>query len=163
MDPSATSFCFLALRFDAFAPLFELGEVELRAMGARRVTVEEKPGAPCRVSLVDAEVGETALLLPFVHHDVKTAYRASGPIFVRQHAVQASPAIGEVPAMLRHRLLSVRAYDETAMMLDAEVVEGTGLEAAIARLFSRPSASYLHVHNARPGCFNCKVVRAQPV
>jgi hypothetical protein len=51
---------------EPFTPLFDLSDEELLAMGARRVRVEEKPGTPCRVSLVDAEVGETALLLPFI-------------------------------------------------------------------------------------------------
>jgi hypothetical protein len=154
------SFRFLALPLEAFAPLLDLEEADLQALGARRVTVEGKPGVPCRVSLVDAEVGETAILLPYQHHDVASPYRASGPIFVRENARQATPAAGDVPAFLRHRLLSLRAYDDAAIMLDAEVVEGKDLEAAIARLFSQPEVSYLHVHNARPGCYNCKVVRA---
>jgi hypothetical protein len=157
-----TSFRFLALPFDSFASLFELDETELHTLGARRVIVEEKPGAPCRVSLVDAEVGETAILVPFQHHEVDSPYRASGPIFVRQHARQVSPGVGEVPDLLRHRLLSVRAYDPAAMMVDAEVVEGKDLEGVVARLFAQPKVSYLHVHNARPGCYNCKVVRARP-
>lgn len=157
-----TSFRFLALPFDSFASLFERDETELHALGARRVIVEEKPGAPCRVSLVDAEVGETAILVPFQHHEVDSPYRASGPIFVRQHARQVSPGVGEVPDLLRHRLLSVRAYDPAAMMVDAEVVEGKDLEGVVARLFAQPKVSYLHVHNARPGCYNCKVVRARP-
>ncbi len=62
--------------------------------------------------------------------------------------------------MFRHRLLSIRAYDEGAMLVDAEAVEGVALEDAIHRLFENERASYLHIHNARPGCYNCRVVRA---
>jgi hypothetical protein len=62
--------------------------------------------------------------------------------------------------MFRHRLLSVRAYDGAAMMVGAEVVSGRELEAAILRLFADGSANYLHIHNAGPGCFNCRVERA---
>jgi hypothetical protein len=29
-------------------------------------------------------------------------------------------------------------------------------------IFSDPAIAYLHVHNARPGCFNCRVERAEP-
>jgi hypothetical protein len=145
---------------EPFTPLFDLSDEELLAMGARRVRVEEKPGTPCRVSLVDAEVGETALLLPFTHHDVTSPYRASGPIFVRRNAQTATPAVGEVPAFLGHRLLSVRAYDGAAMMVSAEVVNGSDLAAAIRRLFAEERVSYLHIHNARPGCYNCQVIRA---
>jgi hypothetical protein len=124
------------------------------------VTVDEKPGYPCRVSLTDAEVGETVLLLPFVHHDVESPYRASGPIYVRRGARRAAPAAGEVPLMFRHRLLSLRAYDRDAMMLNAAAAAGTELEAAISDLFAEPAVAYLHIHNARPGCFNCRVDRA---
>jgi hypothetical protein len=62
--------------------------------------------------------------------------------------------------MLGHRLLSVRAYDRMAMMVGAEVVQGAGLETAIRGLLADGRVSYLHVHNAGPGCYNCRVVRA---
>jgi hypothetical protein len=154
------SFRFVALPYAPFGPLFERTDAELAAVGARRMAVDEKPGTPCRVSLVDAEVGETVVLLPFTHHDVASPYRASGPIFVRRGAVEARPEPGEVPALFRHRLLSLRAYDADAMMIGAEVVEGTQLEAAIERQFAAGEARYLHLHNARPGCFNCRIDRA---
>lgn len=46
------------------------------------------------------------------------------------------------------------------MMVGAEVVNGRGLEAPIRRLFADEGVSYLHIHNAGPGCYNCRVVRA---
>ena len=154
------SFRFVALKSERFDPLFEESDAELAAMGARRMVADEKPGFPCRVSLADAEVGETVLLLPFTHHDVASPYRASGPIFVRKGARMASPGGGEIPTMLVHRLLSVRAYDGAAMMLGADVVKGSEIEATVRRLLADPAVAYLHVHNAKPGCYNCSVVRA---
>lgn len=154
------SFQFVALPSERFVPLFEQNDEELQGVGARRVLVDEKPGFPCRVSLVDAEVGETVLLVPFVHHDVLSPYRASGPVYVRRSARTASPAADEVPGMFRHRLLSVRAYDGAAMMAGAKVVDGKELEAAIRRLFADERVAYLHIHNAGAGCYNCSVVRA---
>jgi hypothetical protein len=156
----STAFQFVALRPEPFAPLFELSDAQLYEMGARRVVVDAKPGFPCRVSLADAEVGETVLLVPFAHHDVPSPYRASGPIYVRQGVRAASPAVGEIPEMLKRRLLSVRAYDRGAMLIAAEVVDGTELDATVRSLFASEAVNYLHVHNARPGCFNCRVVRA---
>ena len=117
-------------------------------------------GYPCRVSLIDAEPGETVLLVSFTHHDVTSSYRASGPIFVRANAQTAKPAINEIPEMLRFRLLSIRAYDEEAMMVGSDVVNGSELEEHISRFFADPRIKYLHLHNARPGCFNCRVERA---
>ena len=155
-----TSFQFVPLPSERFATFFGHTDAALQALGARRQVVEETPGTPCRVSLADAEVGEIVLLLPFTHHDVDSPYRASGPIFVRRGVPSATPATDEVPAMFRHRLLSVRGYDAAAMMVGAEVVNGTEIEDAIRSLFSNERVSYLHVHNARPGCYNCTVVRA---
>jgi hypothetical protein len=154
-----SSFRILGLPSGKFEGLFDRSDAELHSIGARRMVVREKPGTPCRVSLVDAEIGETVVLVPFVHHDVASPYRASGPIFVRRAAMQATLPAGEVPRMLRHRLLSLRGYDTNAMMVHADVVNGTELEAAIGRAFHAENVQYLHVHNARPGCFNCRVDR----
>src|SRR5262245_41325110 len=107
----STSFRFVAAEESRFRFLFEQTDKELRAIGAKRMTVDAKPGFPCRVSLADAEIGETVLILTYTHHDVASPYRASGPIFVRETAATARFAPGEIPAMLTHRLLSVRAYD----------------------------------------------------
>ena len=153
-------FRIVALEANRFASLFGATDEELHACHVRRMVVDEKPGFPCRVSLADAEVGETVLLLPFTHHDVPTPYHGTGPIFVRQGVETAHPKVGEIPEMLRNRLLSVRAYDAEGMLLSSEVVEGTELDAAIDRQLADPKASYLHVHNAKPGCYNCLVERA---
>ena len=65
-----------------------------------------------------------------------------------------------VPEMLLHRLLSVRAYNADGMMVKAEVSEGERLSEAVRSLFEDERVAYLHVHNAGPGCYNCKVERA---
>jgi hypothetical protein len=67
--------------------------------------------------------------------------------------------INDVPDQQRRRLLSVRAYDAAHSMLDAEVAPGTELESLIERFFASPSVAYLHVHNARRGCYACRVDR----
>ena len=154
------SFLVSALPMDEFAPLFALDEAELEARGGKRYLADSIPGFPCRVSLEDAAPGESLVLIPFTHQPADSPYRASGPIFVREGARQASPRPGEVPELLRLRLLSVRAYDSSSLMLDADVVDGKALEPAIERLFSDPGIAYLHVHFARPGCYACRVDRA---
>ena len=154
------AFQILPLQYEQFAPLFALSDAELQSRGVRRMTVNEKPGFPCRASLADAGIGEVVLLLPYAHHDVDSPYRASGPIFIRKDVETAHPAVDEVPEMLRHRLLSLRAYDDSATMIDADIVPGSELEEVIRRLFANDRVRYLHIHNARPGCFNCRVVRA---
>ena len=156
----ALSFRISALPREPFEALFRLDELELAKLGIRRRVAKEKPGYPCRVSLEDAEVGESLLLLPYEHHPVDGPYRASGPIYVRESSRQASPAVNEVPAQLRSRLLSARAYSAKGMMRDAAVVEGAELEATLEALFADPKVAYVHLHNAKPGCFAARVDRA---
>lgn len=148
-----------ALPLEQFQPLFEMTDAELAEHGAKHCTADAYPGYPCRVTLQDAEIGEELLLLPFVHHDVLTPYRASGPIFVRVKARQALPEVNAVPEAVRRRLLSVRAYDAGGLMVDAEVVEGAALESVTDRFFADARVAYLHLHNARPGCYACRVDR----
>lgn len=125
------------------------------------MVADAKPAFPCRVSLADAEVGETVLLLPFRHHDTASPYQASGPIFIREHAQSAEPAAGEIPPLftVNQRLFSLRAYDEHGMMKHAGISPGTELDTALPKLFDDPEVAYLHIHFARPGCFAAAVVR----
>lgn len=152
---------FVALQTENFSHLFTMSDAELESHGARRMIVDSHPGYPCRVSLMDAPVGERVILTVFRHHDVTSPYQSAGPIFVRENAQSAKPAINEIPVMFRHRLLSVRAYDNAATMKSARVVEGRVLEATIRDFFAKESISYLQIHNAGPGCFNCTVQRAK--
>jgi len=148
------------LALSSFETLFGLDDAALAARGIRRVTADAQPGFPCRVSLEDAQPGETLLLLAFAHHDARSPYRASGPIFVREAADAPFDAVDVVPPSLRPRLLSLRAYDAQGDMVDAEVVEGRMVESVIERFFARAEVSYLHAHNARRGCFACRIERA---
>jgi Protein of unknown function (DUF1203) len=149
-----------ALPRAAFDIFFAFSDDDLRARDGRRVVADASGGFPCRVSLQDAVEGERLLLLPYEHHRVNTPYRASGPIYVREDAVQAVPASDEIPELLRRRMLSLRGYDAKGMMRSAEVVPGVELEAAIVRLFAIEPIAYLHAHYALPGCYACRVERA---
>ena len=155
-----THFQFIALPVEQFTHLFSMNDAELTSLGARRMTVDAQPGYPCRVSLVDAPVGERVILTNFQHHEANSPYRSSGPIFVREMAETAKPEVNKIPLMFNHRRLSVRAYDAAAMMKGARVIEGRTLEETISDFFTNEAISYLHIHNAAPGCFNCVVQRA---
>ena len=120
---------------------------------------DSRPGFPCRITLQDAEPGESLLLLRWEHLDADTPYRASGPIFVRESALATAVVRNAIPQQQRSRLLSVRAYDAAGWMRDADVVEGVGLRELIARLFADAQVDCLHVHNARRGCYACRVDR----
>lgn len=154
------SFRISALPAAEFAPLFSLPDDALRQLGAVRRVADRTPGFPCRVSLRDAEPGETVLLVRYEHQPADTPYRAGHAIYVREGAVEARPAVGEVPEVLRRRLLSVRAFDADGMMTQSDVVDGAALEPAIERMLADPAVAYLHLHNAKPGCYAARVDRA---
>jgi len=143
-----------------FEPFFALSDEELAARGMARVVADEKPCFPCRVTLRDADIGETLLLLNYEHHGVHNPYRSSHAIFVSEHASRPYDEVNRIPEVMTNRLLSVRSFDESGMMLDADIAAGTDVEPLILRLFADPRAAYLHVHNAKRGCFSARVERA---
>lgn len=149
-----------ALPAALFQPLFGQPEAVLEARGARRVVADRSPGFPCRVSLRDAAIGEPVLLVNYAHLPVASPYQSRYAVYVRERASEAHPEVNEVPEQLRRRLLSVRAFDGAGMLLDADVVEGEQLESSIERLLGDPRAAYLHLHNAKPGCYAARVDRA---
>ena len=154
------SFQILALPNNGFAPLFSLADDELRERNVLRKVVDQKPGFPCRVSLADAEIGETVLLIHYEHQPARTPFRASHAIYVREDAAQANCEIGEVPALLRSRTISLRGFDAGHMLIAADLAEGTALESALEAMFANEAVSYIHLHFAKPGCYAARVVRA---
>ena len=149
-----------ALTLAPFQPLFDLDDDALFARGARRMVADAPNSAPCRVSLRDADVGDRLILLNHRHLDDPTSpYRATGPIFVREAALETAPDIGVVPAMLSSRLLSIRAYDAAWMMTDADVVEGAALASRLSEWFDKASTARIHLHTARRGCYMAAAVR----
>jgi hypothetical protein len=121
---------------------------------AIRVRVDKPNAFPCRRCLQDAEVGETVVLQSYDPFVGTSPYSGPGPIYVHDRDCGTFESDG-VPDQLTRRLLSVRAYDERHMLVDADVIEGTDLAATAQRLLH--GASYLHVHNARPGCFAARI------
>jgi len=154
------SFVVTGLPVEPFRPLFGLDAAALAARGAVRMTADSKPGFPCRITLEDAEPGETVLLLNHEHLAVDTPYRSRHAIFVRESATAPARVDGVVPPVMATRLLSLRAFDAADMMIDAEVVEGADAAPLIERFLDNPATAYLHAHAARRGCFVARIDRA---
>jgi hypothetical protein len=99
------------------------------------------------------------MLVNYMHQPGDSPYRATHAIFVRENAVQAFPEVGTVPESLEARLISIRAFDEKHLMVAADVVEGSRLSVSIPAMLQDPKVSYLHLHNAKPGCYAARVTR----
>ena len=153
------SFQIHALAREPFEQLFALSDAELAERNAVRRRVDVRPGYPCRVSLEDAEIGEDVVLLNYEHQAGNSPYKASHAIFVRETARQAQPAVNEIPESIALRLLSVRAFDASDCIVNADVVHGSQLAEAIDAMLQDERVAYLHLHNAKPGCYAARVTR----
>jgi hypothetical protein len=99
------------------------------------------------------------LLVNYEHLSVDSPYRSAHAIFVREGAKTCPTIVNKIPEQLRIRLLSIRAFDADGMMIDADVVHGKECEPVIERLLENRNTSYLHIHNAKPGCYAARVDR----
>ena len=72
-----------------------------------------------------------AVLCNFEHLAEISPYRASHAIYVRQGAVQATPAVDEVPMVLTRRMLSIRGFGYDHLLKEAEVIDGATLAATL--------------------------------
>ena len=142
-----------------FETLFALSDAELAERGALRVRATSKPGFPCRISLADAEPGEEVILAHYEHQGADSPFRASHAVYLRPGAAEASLLPGEVPLMLRSRILSLRGFDAAGMLVAAELAEGDVLEVPLQAMLDEPSVAYVHLHFAKPGCFAARADR----
>ena len=154
------SFRIIGLQSSQFSHLFGLTDAELAAHGARRRTVTEKPGFPDRVELRDLEVGETALLLNYVHQPADTPFRASHAIYVREGEGRTYDEVDRVPELMRRRPIALRGFDREHMLCDASIAEGDDIESAIESMLGSPQVDYIQAHYARPGCYAARIERA---
>ena len=143
-----------------FRHLYGLGDEDLRRHGVERCIAKEKPGYPDRIELRDAEPGERLLLLNYLHQPAETPYRASHAIYILEGATRTCHMVDDLPAALRRRTLSLRAFDAIGHMVDADLVDGGQAEALIKRLLAHTEVAYLHAHYARRGCYAARIDRA---
>ena len=71
-------------------------------------------------------------------------------------------SLGEVflsPTSLMFRNLMAIDPGQGWIVLGAEVSPGDELETLIGRFFARDDVAFLHAHNARRGCYSCRIDR----
>ena len=142
-----------------FAPLLAMDDAQLAEAGATRVTSTAKPGWPCRISLEDAEPGETLILVNHTSHDVATPYRSTYAIYVRDDAQNAHDYIDAVPPVFEGRPIALRGFGADGMLKNAALALPGEADAKIRQLFDCEEIAYIHAHNAAHGCFAARVER----
>lgn len=155
------SFVITGLPTAPFQPLFALSDEALAERRILRRTVDAPQGFPCRVTLQDAEVGETVLLMNYEHQPADTPFRSSHAIYVREGEHATRRDVDAIPPALAVRPhISLRAFTDEGMMVAAEVAPGAELPPAIKQLLERPDVAYLHAHYAGMGCYAARIDRA---
>ncbi len=148
-----------ALPIEQFDHALNASDAELKEIGACWLVADESPGFPCRVSLEDARVDERVLAINFEHHNAKSPYRGSGPVFIRELAEPAIIEKNTIPTLFLHRQIALRGYDVDGMMIHALITPGIKLHDHILTAFENQSVSIIHLHYAIPGCYACAVHR----
>lgn len=153
------SFRISGLAAAPFQHLFGLPDQALTEFGVQRYRADKKPAFPDRIELRDAEPGETVLLLNYTHQPANTPYRASHAIFVLEGATTMYDQVNAIPPALRLRALSLRAFDTSHQIIDADLVVGHQVEAVIDRLLSSTKVAYIQAHYAKYGCYAARIDR----
>jgi len=154
------SFRITGLSPEPFQHLYGLSDDALSKQGVIRYVADTSRSFPDRIEMRDVEIGEKILLLNHVCQPANTPYQASHAIFVLEGAEETYDRYDEIPAVMSDRLLSLRAYDSNDMMVDADVVDGNQIRGTIKQFFSNPEVAYIHVHNAKRGCYSGRIDRA---
>jgi hypothetical protein len=141
-----------------FEPLFPMDDAALARRNARRVRAGAS-GYPCRISLAEAEAGESLILLNHVSHDVATPFRTAYAIYVRKDAQQAAVHVDTVPELLDRRTLGLRGFDCQGMLHGALLAMPGEADARVRTLLDDPQIAMVHAHNAAHGCFLAQVER----
>ncbi len=153
------SFIIQGLEANLFGSLSDQTQDTFNGRPVERHLVTESPGFPCRITLDDAEVGQTVFLLSYEHHCSVSPYAQSGPIFLTVSDSKRGEFVDSIPPALARRTLSLRAYDMAGSMIDAIIVEGREAKAVIDQLFSNADVVGIDAHNASRGCFAAHVTR----
>ena len=154
------SFVVTGLPVEQFQPLYGLDDAALAERNIVRRIVDPGERAPCRVTLEDAVEGQSVLLLNYEHQSAASPYRSSYAIYVTEGAGETRRLVDELPGVFRNRPLALRAFDADGMLIDAELTDYDRIRDSIERQFAAPEVAYLHVHNARPGCYAARIDRA---
>lgn len=146
------------LRRNDFMKLFAMSDTELAERNAVRVQATGH-GFPCRVSLKDAEEGDTLILLHHVSHDVATPYRSSYAIYVNEAGSEAAPYVDSTPPVFEGRPIALRGFDGRGMLHAAALALPGQADAKIRELLVDPEIAYIHAHNAAHGCYSARIDR----
>ena len=153
------SFIIKGLDGRAFCDLYGLTDNELREKGAIRIHVDEYPCYPDRITLRDIPVGETEILWNHTYLDTDSPYRGSHAIFIWEGQSQRGVYRDTIPEVMQKRMMSLRGFDGRDMLIEATIAQPGEVREHILSLFKNDQVDFILAHNARQGCFSCRIER----
>src|SRR5438093_5652600 len=123
------------------------------------ITVDSPESSPCRHCLRWAQPGERVILFPYASIPAGHPYSETGPIFVHAEPCERYDATREYPAEFRNGRV-FRAYNANYNMIDAQIANGSKLEAVIEKLFQNPDTTFVDARSVTRGCFTFRIQRA---
>jgi hypothetical protein len=142
-----------------FQQLFGQSDAALATHGVLRYYADSDSGIPDRIEMREARLGETLLLLNHTCQPANSPYHAKHAIFVREGAENAYQAVNEIPEVMQTRMLSLRGFDQSGMMLEGEIAQGPDIAPMIEQIFANSKVDYIHAHNAKRGCYSGRIDR----
>lgn len=131
----------------------------IAAGGVRRVA-DSANAFPCRITLEDAQPGESLILVNFVSADVETPFRASHAIFVREGAANAAHYRDRMPSLIERRTTSLRAFDSEGMIREAVLAAPGEADMRLRNLLDDDAIDHVDIHTATWGCFLARAERS---
>ena len=116
--------------------------------------------ALCRYCLADGDLRETQILFSYSpFYENKTPYAEVGPVFIHAECKQYDSRNGFPQDLKTRNYLTVRGYSNDQLLISGEMCKGEGIEATIERMFQQSRVDYIHINDARSGCFFMKLLK----
>lgn len=133
----------------------------IAATGAKdhaTLVADSPDGYPCRHCLRFAKPGERVILFPYASIPAGHPYSETGPIFVHAEPCPRYATTDEFPGELRDGR-TLRAYNKSFDMIEAELVNGSAPEGVIEKLLQNPETVFVDVRSATRGCYTFRIER----
>lgn len=153
------SFKITGLDGNHFSQLYGLTDDKLKSQGVVRLSIDEYPSYPDRITLRDIPVGETALLLNHTFIDTDSPYKGSHAIFIWEGQLNPSVYLDIIPEVVERRIMSLRGYDKQDMLIEANIAQPGEARDQILTLLMNDRIEFILAHHARQGCFSCRIER----
>ncbi len=144
-----------------FEHLYGLSDERLKEVGAIRARVDEYPSYPDRITLRDIPIGEYAILMNHHYLRSNSPYQGSHAIYIWEGKTEPAVIINAIPEVMKKRVISLRAFDKNDMIIDAVIASGEEIKQAILSHLAVPKTTYILAHNAKQGCFSCRITRGE--